>query len=171
MKQSLIMLALVAMAASQSSAIAANSISEPVDFKNSQLKVTVWVEKGAHKVNVDSNGVILKGYDPVAYFTQNKAVKGDPKYQTAYQGATYYFSSAADLATFKKNPSHYAPQFGGFCANGVKNKALNDSDPTVFFIIKGKLYVCESARAEKEFRSKEDDDVVTAERNWYQLIE
>jgi YHS domain-containing protein len=171
MKQSLIMLALVAMAASQSSAIAANSISEPVDFKNSQLKVTVWVEKGAHKVNLDSKGVILKGYDPVAYFRQNKAVKGDPKYQTAYQGAIYYFSSAADLATFKKNPSHYAPQFGGFCANGVKNKALNDSDPTVFFIIKGKLYVCESATAAKEFRSKEDDDVVTAERNWYQLIE
>ena len=64
----------MAMAASQSSAIAANSISKPIDFKNSQLKVTVWVEKGAHKVNVDSKGVILKGYDPVAYFTQNKAV-------------------------------------------------------------------------------------------------
>ena len=171
MKQSLIMLALVAVAASQGSAIAANSISKPVDFKNSQLKVTVWAEKGTKKVNVDSNGVILKGYDPVAYFTQNKAVKGDPKYQTTHEGATYYFSSAADLATFKKNPSHYAPQFGGYCANGVKNKALHDSDPTVFFIAKGKLYVCESQAAEKEVRSHEDEDVVTAERNWYQLIE
>jgi hypothetical protein len=30
-------------------------------------------------VNCDKNGVILKGYDPVAYFTQNRAVKGNPK--------------------------------------------------------------------------------------------
>ena len=65
----------------------------------------VWVEKGSRKVNVDSNGVILKGYDTVAYFTQKKAVKGSSKYESTYQGAIYYFSSAADLATFKRNPS------------------------------------------------------------------
>jgi YHS domain-containing protein len=171
MKGSLIVLALAALAISQSSAIAANSISDRGDIKNSQLRVTVWIEKGAHKVNVDSNGVILKGYDSVAYFTQRKAVKGSPRYQTTYEGAIYYFSSAADLTAFKKNPSRYAPQFGAFCANGVKNKTLSDSDPTVFFIIKGKLYVCASAAAEKEFRSNEDEDVVTAQRNWYQLIQ
>jgi YHS domain-containing protein len=62
----------------------------------------VWIEQGVHKVNVDSNGVILKGYDPVAYFAQKKAVKGSAKYQSTYQVATYYFSSAADPATFKK---------------------------------------------------------------------
>jgi YHS domain-containing protein len=63
----------------------------------------VWVEKGTHKVNVDSSGVILKGYDPVAYFVQNKAVKGSSKYRSTYLGATYYFSSAADpaAATFQ----------------------------------------------------------------------
>jgi YHS domain-containing protein len=171
MKQSLIVIALVTVAVSQSAAIGANSISERVNLKNSQPRETVWIEKGAHKANVDSNGVILKGYDPVAYFTQHKAVKGTRNYQTTYQGAIYYFSSAADLTAFKKNPSHYAPQFGAFCANGVKNKALRDSDPTVFFIIKGKLYVCASTAAEKEFRSKEDEDVITAQRNWYQLIE
>lgn len=42
----------------------------------------MWLEKGAHKLNVDAKGVILKGYDPVAYFSQQKAVKGSPKYQT-----------------------------------------------------------------------------------------
>ena len=45
-------------------------------------------------VNVDKNGVILKGYDPVAYFKQSKAVKGTPKYASQYGGATYYFASA-----------------------------------------------------------------------------
>ncbi|HET9375971.1 MAG TPA: YHS domain-containing (seleno)protein, partial [Chthoniobacterales bacterium] len=130
----------------------------------------VWVEKGVRKVNVDSKGVILKGYDVVAYFAQKKAVKGKAKYQSSYQGATYYFSSAADLATFKKNPSKYVPQYGGFCANGVKNKRLVDSDPNVFFIVKGKLYVCASPAAESEFRAHEDEDIVAANRNWEQLI-
>ena len=132
--------------------------------------VQVWLTKGEHKLNLDSKGVILKGYDPVAYFTQKKAVKGSPKYQTTYQGATYYFSSAADLSAFKKSPSKYVPQYGGFCANGMSNRQANDSDPTVFFIVKGKLYVCASPAAESEFRAHEDEDIVTANRNWEQLI-
>jgi YHS domain-containing protein len=139
------------------------------DLKTSHLGMRVWVEKGNRKVNVDSSGVILKGYDVVAYFTQNKAVKGDPKYQSTYQGAIYYFSSAADLATFKKNPAKYAPQYGGFCANSVKNKKLVDSDPTVFFIVKGKLYVCSTPEAAKEFQVRTLEDIIEANRNWEQL--
>jgi YHS domain-containing protein len=172
LKQGFIVFASWALVTYTSSAM---QISYPSDREGRDLKTfhpatRVWVEKGTHKVNVDSRGVILKGYDPVAYFTQNKAVKGTPKYQSTYQGATYYFSSAVDLATFKKNPSKYAPQYGGFCANGVKNNRLVDADPTVFFIIKGKLYVCESPAAEKEFRANEDEDIITANRNWNQLI-
>jgi YHS domain-containing protein len=139
-------------------------------LKSSHLGMRVWVEKGSHKVNVDSNGLILKGYDPVAYFVQNKAVKGSPQYTSTYQGAKYYFSSAANLATFKKNPSKYVPQYGGFCANGVKNNQLRDCDPTVFFIAKGKLYLCESPSVLQEFRAHEDEDIVTANRNWQQLL-
>jgi YHS domain-containing protein len=171
MKHGLIVFAFGTLMAHNSSATVINFPSDrrSGDLKNFYLRMRVWVEKGAHKVNVDSNGVILKGYDPVAYFTQKKAVKGSPKYQTSYQGATYYFSSAADLATFKKNPSKYVPQYGGFCANGVKNNRLVDIDPTVFFVVKGKLYVCASPADAKEFRAHEDEDIITANRNWYQL--
>jgi hypothetical protein len=56
-----------------------------LDPKTSHLGMRVSVEKGTHKVNVDSSGVILKGYDPVAYFVQNKAVKGSSKYRSTYQ--------------------------------------------------------------------------------------
>ena len=135
-------------------------------LKADQARARVWPEKGAHKLNLDSHGVILKGYDPVAYFNQKKAVKGTPKYETNYQGATYYFSSAANLASFKRNPSKYAPQYGGFCANGMKDRHADDIDPTVFFIIKGKLYVCASPEAEKEFRSKESRNIKKADQNW-----
>jgi YHS domain-containing protein len=171
MKHGLIVFAFGTLMAHNLSATVINFPGDRVggDLKNFHPGMRVWVEKGALKVNVDSNGVILKGYDPVAYFTQKKAVKGSSEFQGTYQGATYYFSSAADLATFKKNPSKYVPQYGGFCANGVKNNRLVDADPTVFFIVKGKLYVCESPAAEKEFRANEDADIVTANRNWYQL--
>ena len=131
-----------------------------------QSGVQVWLTKGEHKLNLDSKGVILKGYDPVAYFTQKKAVKGSPKYQTTYQGATYYFSSAADLATFKKSPSKYVPQYGGFCANGMANRQANEGDPTVFFVLKGKLYVCSSSEAEKEFQSNVQANMKKADQNW-----
>ena len=149
----------------------ANPTSGPATGADNALKTDhagaqVLLEKGAHKLNLDSHGVILKGYDPVAYFIQKKAVKGTPKYETSYQGATYYFSSATNLATFKSNPSKYAPQYGGFCARGMKDRHAVDIDPNVFFIIKGKLYVCESPEAEKEFRSNEQENIKKADQNW-----
>jgi YHS domain-containing protein len=131
-----------------------------------QQGVQVWLTKGQHKLNVDSQGVILKGYDPVAYFTQKKAVKGSPKYKTTYEGATYYFSSAEDLAVFKKSPSKYVPQYGGFCANGMANRKAADIDPSVFFVLKGKLYVCASPEAEKEFQSNVKANLQKADKNW-----
>lgn len=159
---SFVVFALWAFAASNTNA----SRVVPETKDQSQPGVQVWLTKGQHKLNLDSKGVILKGYDPVAYFTQKKAVKGSPKYQTTYQGATYYFSSAADLATFKKSPSKYVPQYGGFCANGMANRQASDIDPGVFFVIKGKLYVCASPAAEKEFQSNVEGNVKKADLNW-----
>src|SRR6516165_9210153 len=66
------------------------------------------------KVNVDQSGVILNGYDPVAYIKQNRPVKGDPKFSSTYRTAIYHFASAADKAAFDKNPAKYVPQYGGF---------------------------------------------------------
>jgi YHS domain-containing protein len=161
-RSGLVVLALWVVSESNSSA---NSL--PLLLKNFRHQgVQVWLKKGEHKLNLDSKGVILKGYDPVAYFTQKKAVKGSPKFQTTHEGAIYYFSSAADLATFKKSPSRYVPQYGGFCANGMANKQSADIDPNVFFVLKGKLYVCASSEAEKEFRSNVPAKVQKADQNW-----
>ena len=75
-------------------------------------------------VNVDSKGVILNGYDAVAFFKQRKPVKGNPGIESTYQGATYLFASTADKADFDKDPAKYAPQYGGFCAYGVVHGIL-----------------------------------------------
>lgn len=61
-------------------------------------------------------GLGLKGYDPVGYFTENKAVKGSERFTTQHGGVTWQFASAQNRDTFAANPTRYAPQYGGFCA-------------------------------------------------------
>jgi YHS domain-containing protein len=121
------------------------------------------------RLNVDSNGVILKGYDPVAYFTRHQAVKGNPAIQTRFGGAIYYFASAANKVAFSKNPSKYVPQYGGFCAYHLTKGELKDSDPTAFLIYKGKLYVCSGVDSAKEFHSNIDQNIRKADDYWVPL--
>jgi YHS domain-containing protein len=124
-------------------------------------------KKGKHaKLNVDEKGVILKGYDAVAYFKQGKAVKGDPKYSSSYEGATYYFASVDDKDAFDKSPAKYKPQYGGYCADAMKKGLLHDIDPNQFFVYKGKLYVCTGEAQIKDFEAKPDANIKKADKKW-----
>ena len=122
------------------------------------------------RLNLDKHGVILGGYDAVAYFKQHKAVKGNPAIKSSYGGAVYLFSSEANKADFDKNPAKYAPQYGGFCADGMAAGKQNRGDPTLFTIHKGKLYLCSDPAAFKAFRSDPDSDIFKADDNWRHLI-
>jgi YHS domain-containing protein len=88
------------------------------------------------------NKLAIQGYDPVAYFNQNSAVKGSKEFSTYYLGSTYYFSSAANKEAFKKNPAQYEPQYGGWCAYamGAKGEKV-EIDPKTFKVTNGKLYL------------------------------
>lgn len=87
-----------------------------------------------------NEGLAISGYDPVAYFTQNKAIKGSRENAVAYEGVTYYFSSVANKDEFKKNPAKYEPEYGGWCsyAMGAKGEKV-EVDPKTFKIVNGKL--------------------------------
>jgi YHS domain-containing protein len=89
-----------------------------------------------------SDGIAIKGYDPVAYIEQGKAVKGTKDLAVYVWGATYYFSSAANKELFKVNPAKYEPQYGGWCAYAMGAKGEKVSiDPETFKIANGKLYL------------------------------
>jgi YHS domain-containing protein len=120
------------------------------------------------KVNVNSQGVILKGYDVIAYFKQGKPVKGNPEFESTYQGAKYLFASSADKADFDKDPAKYAPQYGGFCSYGVTNGVLANLEdrPEAFAVYKGKLYICGNQEALKAFKSNIDSNIEKADANW-----
>jgi len=93
------------------------------------------------KFNLDDD-VAIDGYDPVAYFKINKAVKGKEDLAVNHQGVTYYFSSADNKEDFKKNPSQYEPEYGGWCAYAMGSKGEKVSiDPETFKILNGKLYL------------------------------
>jgi YHS domain-containing protein len=147
------------------SAISATGLNEPL-LAQAEAASSTKSRAKAPKVNVDKNGVILKGYDPVAYFKQKKAVKGDPNYSSSYGGATYYFASADDKDTFDKSPAKYVPQYGGYCAHSMMKRKLKDIDPNVFFVYKDKLYVCSSPKAGKAFYSDPDANIKKADANW-----
>ena len=87
-------------------------------------------------------GVGIKGYDPVAYFAEGKAVKGNKDEAALSNGVTYYFSSAANRQEFRNNPSKYEPQYGGWCAYAMGSSGSKvEIDPGTFKIQNGKLYL------------------------------
>ncbi len=91
--------------------------------------------------NLD-NGIAIKGYDPVAYFTQNKAIRGSKDIALFNQGVTYYFASVANKEVFKANPSKYEPEYGGWCAYAMGEKGEKVGvDPETFKLMNGKLYL------------------------------
>lgn len=91
--------------------------------------------------NVEQS-LAIQGYDPVAYFTDSKAVKGKKEYSTQYNGIVYYFASAKHKEMFLKKPNHYEPQYGGWCAYAMGlNGEKVSINPKTFKIIDGKLYL------------------------------
>jgi YHS domain-containing protein len=112
------------------------------------------------------DGIALHGFDPVAYFTQNNAVKGDAQLTAAYHGVTYEFASKENQAAFQANPEKYIPQYGGFCAFAVSKGAKADIDPHAFAIHDGKLYVNASGRAQKLFVEDVKGNIEKADHNW-----
>jgi len=91
--------------------------------------------------NLDGK-LAIEGYDPVAYFKQHEAVKGSKEWAVLHQDVLYYFSSVANKEEFKKNPSVYEPQYGGWCAYAMGSKGEKVSvDPKTFKVTNGKLYL------------------------------
>jgi YHS domain-containing protein len=119
----------------------------------------------AGTVNED-HGIAIKGYDPVAYFTDNKPVKGSKAHSFAYQGATYEFASAAHRKAFAADPEKYAPQFGGFCAYGTATGHKADIDPAAFSIVEGKLYLNYSTKVRGVWRKDEPGYIRKADEAW-----
>ena len=140
------------------------------------LSTSVFGQSAAKRLaeyNLDKK-VAIQGYDPVAYFTMKKAVKGKSNLASSYEGVTYYFSSQANKDLFLKNPTSYEPQYGGWCAYAMGSSAEKvEVDRETFKIVDGKLHLFYNAYFNNTLKSWNKDEVnlkAKADSNWKKII-
>ena len=121
-------------------------------------------------LNLDKTGVAIQGYDPVAFFTDNKPVKGDEKFLVKHGGAIYFFASKEHRDLFKADPAKYEPVFGGYCAYGVSRNKLVEIDVDAFQIVDGKLLLQYSKGVRDDFNKDTKGNLAKADANWPALV-
>ncbi len=119
--------------------------------------------------NTDDDGVALRGFDAVAYFAVDNAVKGNPKYEFAWNGAKWLFSSEENMKKFQTNPEAYAPQFGGYCSYAVSKGYTADGDPNAWKVVDGKLYLNYDPEVKKLWEQEQSERIKQGEKNWSQF--
>jgi YHS domain-containing protein len=120
----------------------------------------------AEIVFTDENGLAIRGTDPVAYFAEEKAVKGSAEFEAGYNGSTWRFSSAENRDKFVANPEAYAPQYGGFCAYAAAKNSKAPIDPDAWTIVDGKLYLNFSKSIRRRWRKDIPGYIEAADADW-----
>jgi YHS domain-containing protein len=118
------------------------------------------------QTNVDSSGLALKGYDPVAYFTENRPLAGKTEFTAQHEGATYRFASAANRDAFAAAPQKYAPQYGGYCAFGVAGGYKAPIEPEAWTVVDGKLYLNYNRSVRSKWSSDIPGFIRKGDANW-----
>ena len=113
-----------------------------------------------------ATGEAINGYDPVAYFTEMKPVRGLAEFTFAYKGADFLFASAANRDLFAADPEKYAPQYGGWCAYAMSKNAFATTAPEAWTIHEGKLYLNFSTGVRQIWRKDIPGNVKLADANW-----
>lgn len=119
----------------------------------------------AHK-DEQSNRVMLKGHDVVAYFTQGKHALGQSQFSSVYEGITYRFANPEHKALFDKEPAKYQPEYGGYCANGIVYGIPWGGDADSFMIINGKLYIFGGQGSRDGFLVDVPRNMALADKYW-----
>ena len=117
----------------------------------------------------NTNGNAIKGFDAVAYFLQNKAIKGSDSFSCDWSGSKWLFASKANLDSFKLSPEKYAPQYGGYCAYGCSENHLAPTDPNAFTIVGNKLYLNYNLKVKEIWVKDSTGKIKAADGYWLAL--
>ena len=111
------------------------------------------------------NGAI-DGYDPVSYFSDNKAERGSLDISTEWNGTVWRFTTTAHRDAFIEDPQKYAPQYGGYCALGMAHGGGVPTDPEAWTIWEGKLYLNMIKEVSITWRYTPDKLIERADQKW-----
>ena len=120
----------------------------------------------AGAVNIDTRGVALSGYDPVAYLADGAPKEGKREHMVRMNGAIYHFASADNKELFQNNPEKYLPRFGGFCAYGVRMGQRFQIDPTAFTVVDGRTYLFLDPATMMTWKEDQAQNITIAEQIW-----
>jgi YHS domain-containing protein len=125
---------------------------------------------GSPPVYSKDGKVAINGYDPVSYF-DGTPMPGKPGFTAMHQGAEWHFASAENRDKFLADPAKFAPQYGGYCAYGVAQGYAVKTEPDVWTIVDGKLYL----NYDKDVQSTWEKDIpgyiATADGKWPKVLE
>lgn len=133
----------------------------------SLLAATFQVDASTFAFETDAGAI--QGYDPVAYHSENKPVKGAPEITYAWHSATWHFASVENRATFVADPERYAPAFGGYCAFGTARGYKVSTEPDAFAIVGGKLYLNYNSDVQEMWDEDRAGYISKAESNWLSI--
>jgi YHS domain-containing protein len=125
---------------------------------------------GKTLVLTDKKGVALGGYDPVTYFVGGAPTKGDAKIEATFNGALYHFVSQDNRALFEKDPTQYAPAYGGFCGYAASVGKVRPADPLIWSIVDRQLIVQHTKAADELWRKDVSGNKRKADKYWPHLI-
>ena len=116
------------------------------------------------------NGAAINGYDPVAYFIEEKPVKGSEEHSLTWKGAVWLFSSEDNKALFEADPDAYAPQYGGYCAYAVSKNYTAKTEPDAWTLFDGKLYLNYNKLVRSLWAVDIPGNVEKGDKNWPSVL-
>ncbi|MFM8914099.1 MAG: YHS domain-containing (seleno)protein [Flammeovirgaceae bacterium] len=138
-------------------------------MKNLLLSIFLFVPSlviGQRSLIFNTKEGAIRGYDPVAFFTEGREVMGKKEFVFEYAGAKWHFASEVHLNLFKENPEKYTPQFGGYCAYGMSSGYKAETQPNAWTILDGKLYLNYSLGVRATWNQDRARYIQKAEANW-----
>jgi YHS domain-containing protein len=140
-----------------------------ISFSFVLLLFTAFDGIAAGKSSVDD--AAIKGYDAVAYFQAAKALKGNESFKFQWHGRTWYFLTKENRDMFAAGPEKYAPQYEGYCAWAMTEGRKAQTDPEVWKIVGGKLYLNCSRSAYEKWSRDISGNIEKADKNWLKFID
>jgi len=113
-----------------------------------------------------TTGLAISGFDPVAYFTEGKALFGRPEFELNQEGSVWRFNNEGNRGAFEKNPEVYAPQFGGYDPVAIGRGRGVQGHPLIWAVAGQRLYLFYSEQTRASFLADTGRIFDTAERKW-----
>ncbi|MEM6356414.1 MAG: YHS domain-containing (seleno)protein [Pseudomonadota bacterium] len=113
--------------------------------------------------------IAINGYDAVAYHTVGAPTKGSADYKFEHDGVVWKFASAENMAKFKADPAKFAPAYGGWCSVGTSKGKKVPTQPHLFQVVDGKLYLNSSDGAHNLFLEDKPGTISKADTNWTKI--